>query len=64
MGIVEEQPLELKDSVLDSFSKIIEKTMPASNSDEKWVLGKQVAITLVAVASIGLIIGFLISLFV
>ncbi len=62
MSVIEDQPLEIKDSVLQSFSKIIDKTKPLTTLEEKLAIGKHMALTLVAFASIGLIIGFLISL--
>lgn len=64
MDIIEEQALDIKDSVLQNFSRIIDKTKPETTLEEKLALGKQTAITLIAIASIGLILGFFVSLFV
>ena len=64
MDNIEEQALDMKDSVLQNFSRIIDKTKPETTLEEKLALGKQTAITLIAIASIGLILGFFVSLFV
>ena len=64
MDNIEEQALDIKDSVLQNFSRIIDKTKPETTLEEKLALGKQTAITLIAIASIGLILGFFVSLFV
>lgn len=64
MDIIEEQALDIKDSVLQNFSRIIDKTKPETTMEEKLALGKQTAITLIAIASIGLILGFFVSFFV
>ena len=62
MSIIEGQSLDIKDSVLESFNRIFEQTKPAMPLKDKLEFGKYMALTLIAFASVGLIIGFLISL--
>ncbi len=62
MSMIEGQSLDIKDSVLQSFNKIIDQTKPEVPLKDKLEFGKHMALTLIAFASVGLIIGFLISL--
>ncbi len=62
MTVVEQDDKDIKRLVVENFSKILESSSGHLTKEEKLAFGKTLALNLITFASIGLVIGFLISL--
>lgn len=61
MNLAESKQTELKSIVAENFGKIFESRKETNAKKELFAVGKKLGMNLIAVASIGLIIGFLVS---
>jgi len=61
MTIAENNENELKKLITEKFFSIFESQSAELSKEEKIAFGKTLALNLISIASIGLVIGFLIS---
>ncbi|NLA79386.1 MAG: hypothetical protein GX853_01355 [Chloroflexi bacterium] len=62
MTVVEQDDKDIKRLVVEKFSKILESSSGQLTKEQKLAFGKTLALNLITFASIGLVIGFLVSL--
>ena len=62
MTVVEQDDKAIKRLVVENFSKIFESSSDQLTKEQKLAFGKTLALNLITFASIGLVIGFLVSL--
>jgi F0F1-type ATP synthase assembly protein I len=62
MTVVEQDDKDIKRLVVENFSKILESSSGQLTKEQKLAFGKTLALNLITFASIGLVIGFLVSL--
>ena len=61
MTVAENNENELKKLITEKFFSIFESQSAELSKEEKIAFGKTLALNLISIASIGLVIGFLIS---
>jgi len=63
MTVAEQNDKEIKSIVAANFSKIFEHEDKIEMRNKQIAFGKFLALNLISIASVGLVIGFIISLF-